>query len=226
MLMKLVIGNKNYSSWSLRPWLLMKQAGIDFDEEKLSFLDPQFGARVKRWSPVGKVPVLVDGDVVVWDSLAIAEYLAERFADHHLWPIDRADRAHARAICAEMHAGFVALRSMMGMNVCARLPGLGWNIEVQKDIDRVCTMWSELRTRHRAAGEFLFGRFTVADAYFAPVVFRFNTYQPPLPAAVTEYMATILALPAVRQWITAAEQENEFVAFDEPYRLPPVSSAQ
>lgn len=223
--MKLVIGNKNYSSWSLRPWLLMKQAGIDFVEEKLSFIDPQFGARVKRWSPVGKVPVLIDGDIVVWDSLAIAEYLAEQFADRQLWPADRADRAQARAICAEMHAGFTALRSMMGMNVTARLPGLGWNIEVQRDIDRICTMWTGLRARHRTAGGFLFGRFTIADAYFAPVVFRFNTYQPRLPAVVTEYMATLLALPAVRAWIADAEQENEFVEFDEPYRLPPGGSA-
>lgn len=217
--MKLVIANKNYSSWSLRPWLLLRHAGIDFTEERLSFLDPQFGAQVRRYSPVGKVPVLIDGDVVVWDSLAICEYVAE--LQPSLWPATRVDRARARSVCAEMHAGFGALRSGYPMNVGAVLPGRGWNVSVQKDIDRIVSMWSELRAQHASSGGFLFGRFSVADAYFAPVVFRFATYAPPLPPAVRSYMDTLVALPAMRTWAQQAAQENEFVPEDEPYRSRP-----
>jgi glutathione S-transferase len=221
---RLLVGNKNYSSWSLRPWLLMRQAGIDFVEEKIGFNDPQFKARVQRWSPAGRVPVLVDhdrGDLVVWDSLAIAEYLAERDPDRGLWPADPAARATARAVCAEMHSGFTNLRSMMAMNVSARLPGFGWNLAVQADIDRISAIWTGLRGASAGRGPFLFGRFSAADAYFAPVVFRFNTYQPALAAPVAEYMATMLALPAMREWAEAAAQENDFVADDEPYRRAP-----
>ena len=224
MALRLVIGNKNYSSWSLRPWLLLRHAGIEFIEDKLSFNDPQFKAKVQRWSPAGKVPVLVDhdrGDLVVWDSLAIAEYLAERFADKALWPADLAARACARAVCAEMHAGFGHLRSQMGMNVTAQLPGRGWNLTVQADIDRISAIWTGMRARHGAAGSFLFGRFSVADAYFAPVVWRFNTYRPALAQSVTDYMQTMLALPAMREWAAAAAQEDDFVAEDEPYRARP-----
>lgn len=224
MELRLLIGNKNYSSWSLRPWLLLRQAGIAFVEEQLSFNDPQFKAKVGRWSPAGCVPVLVDherGDLAVWDSLAIAEYVAERFPEQRLWPADPAARANARSICAEMHAGFTALRSRMNMNVTAQLPGRGWNLAVQADIDRICTIWTGLRARHGRAGEFLFGHFTVADAYFAPVVFRFNTYAAAVPPPAADYMATMLALPAMREWVEGAAQENDWVAEDEPYRLRP-----
>jgi glutathione S-transferase len=218
---QLVIGNKNYSSWSLRPWVLLRQAGIAFAEVKLSLNSPTFKRDALSFSPSGKVPVLVDGDVTVWDTLAIAEYVAEKFPEQQLWPRDTNSRAEARAICAEMHAGFQALRVNLPMNVTARLPGLGWSIAVQGDIDRIAEMWVGLRGRHRSTGPFLFGHFTVADAYYAPVVTRFNTYEPVLPDAVREYLQTILGLPAMREWFAAAEQENEFVEMDEPYRQPP-----
>jgi glutathione S-transferase len=218
---KLVIGNKNYSSWSLRPWLLLRHAGIAFDEVKLSFNSPTFKSDALSFGPTGKVPVLIDGDVTVWDTLAIAEYVAEKFPDRQLWPRDAAQRAEARAICAEMHSGFQSLRNMMGMNVTADLAGLGWNIEVQRDIDRISTIWSGLRARHAGAGPFLFGHFTVADAYYAPVVSRFNTYRPVLSEAVAGYMKTILALPAMQQWFADAASENDFVEHDEPYRARP-----
>lgn len=219
--MKLVIGNKNYSSWSLRPWLLLRQAGIDFTEERISFNAADFTARVQRYSPVGKVPVLIDGDIVVWDSLAIAEYVAEKHAGLQLWPLRTADRALARALCAEMHAGFAPLRSMMGMNVTALLPGRGWNIAVQRDIDRISDIWTGLRASHAADGRFLFGRFSVVDAFFAPVVFRFNTYQPKLAAPVRDYVEGMLALPAMQAWMQDAASENDFVVEDEPYRFAP-----
>ena len=219
--MKLVIGNKNYSSWSLRPWLLLRHAGIAFDEVKLSFNSPAFKRDALSFGPTGKVPVLIDGDVTVWDTLAIAEYVAEKFPDRSLWPRESKLRAEARAICAEMHSGFQSLRNLMGMNVSANLAGRGWNIEVQRDIDRIGAIWSGLRARHAGAGLFLFGHFTVADAYYAPVVSRFNTYRPALPEAVTAYMETILALPAMREWFTGATNEDEFVEAGEPYRARP-----
>lgn len=219
--MKLVIGNKNYSSWSLRPWLLLRHAAIPFDEVKLSFNSPTFKSDALSFGPTGKVPVLIDGDVTVWDTLAIAEYVAEKFSDKQLWPRDAGQRAEARAICAEMHSGFQPLRNLMSMNVTANLAGLGWNIEVQRDIDRISAMWAGLRARHAGAGPFLFGHFTVADAYYAPVVSRFNTYQPVLSEAVAGYMKTILALPALREWFADAARENDFVEHDEPYRARP-----
>lgn len=218
--MKLVVGNKNYSSWSLRAWLLLRHAGIAFEEVPLRFGAPDFKQQVARFSPARRVPVLIDGDLTVWDSLAIAEYVAENFADLQLWPSDRRQRAEARAVCAEMHAGFQALRTFMPMNVSAHLPGRGWNIAVQQEITRICAIWIG-RTRFSAGGPFLFGRFGVADAYFAPVVWRFNTYQPELPAMALEYVRTMLALPAMQEWAAAAARENDFVADDEPYRQPP-----
>ncbi len=216
--MKLVIGNKNYSSWSLRPWALLRQAGIAFDEDKLSFLSPTFKRDVLARSPAGRVPILIDGELTVWDSLAIAEYVAEKLPDKMLWPADRADRAHARSICAEMHSGFTSVRTYMPMNVTAQLPGRGWNVNVQKDIDRIAAIWTGLRAKHSAAGPFLFGRFGVVDAYYAPVVFRFNTYRPELPAAAREYVQQMLQTVALREWVEAAAVENEWVPEDEPYR--------
>ena len=215
--MKLVIGSRNYSSWSLRAWLLLRQAGIAFEEIPLRFTAPDFKKQVLRYSPAGRVPALIDGDLTIWDSLAIAEYIAENFADKVLWPSDRKQRAEARSICAEMHAGFQALRSSMPMNVSAHLPGRGWNVEVQKDIARIVAIW-RARSRFAGAGPFLFGRFGVADAYFAPVVWRFNTYQPDLPAQAIEYARALLELPAMQEWAAEAARENEFVADDEPYR--------
>jgi glutathione S-transferase len=219
--MKLVIGNRNYSSWSLRAWLLLRQADIQFEEVRLSFNSPTFKRDALTFAPTGKVPVLIDGAITVWDSLAIAEYVAEKFPDRKLWPRDPAQRAEARAVCAEMHAGFQALRSNMPMNIAAFLPGLGWNIAVQRDIDRVSAIWTGLRERHAADGPFLFGHFTVADAYYAPIVSRLNTYRPAVSDAVNTYMRSILALPAMQQWCTDARHEGDFVAMDEPYRIAP-----
>jgi glutathione S-transferase len=216
--MKLVIANKNYSSWSLRPWLLLKHAGIAFEEEKLSFNDPEFKARVRRYSPAGKVPVLVDGDLVVWDSLAIAEYVAEKHAEARLWPEDAAVRARARSICAEMHSGFAAMRNHMGMNCELSLSGVLFDREVQADVARVLDIWHACREAHQAQGPFLFGRFSVADAFFAPVTRRFVGYGTPLPAVAKQYVDTISAIPAMREWLAEALAEKEFVDFDEPYR--------
>lgn len=216
--MKLVIGNKNYSSWSLRPWLLAKQAGIPFEEIRVRLASETFAADVARHSPAGRVPVLVDGDMNVWDSLAICETLAERFPRAQLWPADPKARAHARSICAEMHSGFGNLRNNMPMNVTAILPGMGWNVAVQRDIDRIAQMWTELRGKYASEGPFLFGHFTVADAFYAPVVSRFATYGVRLPEAAKVYADHILNLPAMQEWIDGARAENDFIADDEPYR--------
>jgi glutathione S-transferase len=218
--MKLVVGNKTYSSWSLRSWLLLKHAGIAFEEIPLRFGAPDFKQRVLRHSPAGRVPILIDGAITVWDSLAIAEYIAETVPEKQLWPAGTAERAEARSVCAEMHAGFASLRSQMPMNVTAQLPGHGWNVAVQADIDRIVAIWSA-RARFASAGPFLFGRFSVADACYAPVVWRFNTYQPALPARALDYVKTMLALPAMQTWAADAARENEFVVDDEPYRMPP-----
>ena len=223
--MKLVIGNKNYSSWSLRPWLLMRHAGIDFEEVAVRLFVGSFAGEIARYSPAGRVPVLIDGDVTVWDSLAIAEYLAERFPEKRLWPQDAKLRAEARSVCAEMHAGFANLRSQLPMNVTAVLPGCGWNVAVQRDVDRIAAIWVGLRQRHAAQGPFLFGHFTIADAFYAPVVSRFATYGIHLPdeseSSAKAYADFILTLPALREWIAGADQERDFLADDEPYRLRP-----
>lgn len=219
--MKLVIGNKNYSSWSLRPWLALTQAGIPFEEVNLRLFSDGFASEVAGYSPAGKVPVLVDGDVHVWDSLAIVEYAAERFPERQLWPRDPAARAYARSICAEMHSGFANLRSQMPMNVVAMLPGLGWNLAVQRDIDRIAAIWSDARRRFGQGGPFLFGEFSNADAFYAPVVSRFATYGVHLPDDAKAYADFILALPAMQQWIEGARQERDFVVADEPYRPLP-----
>ncbi|EON17551.1 glutathione S-transferase [Cupriavidus sp. GA3-3] len=222
--MKLVIGNKNYSSWSLRPWLLLRQAGIDFEEVQVRLFTGSFAAEIARYSPAGKVPALVDGEVTVWDSLAICEYLAERFPEKNLWPAERAQRAVARAVCAEMHSGFGNLRSQLPMNVTAVLPGRGWNVAVQRDVERIAAIWEGLRQQHGASGPFLFGEFTVADAFFAPVVSRFATYGIHLPDDAEDakaYADFMLALPAMQQWIAGAREERDFLADDEPYRLAP-----
>jgi len=217
--MKLVIGNKNYSSWSLRPWLVLAHAGIPFEERKVSFNAPDFKAHA---GPAGQVPVLIDGDLTVWDSLAIVEYLAEKFPDKHLWPAAPAARAVARSICAELHAGFPALRNNLASNMTARLPGRGWNVAVQREIDRVCALWRDARGRFAGdRGPFLFGPFSIADAYYAPVTRRFVTYAVSLPEDAARYVDAIAALPAMQAWLAEAAAENDFFVDDEPYRLPP-----
>lgn len=223
--MQLYIGNKNYSSWSMRPWVLLKQAGIAFDELMLRFdaLAPEsrFKTELARVSPAGRVPVLVDGELAVWDTLAIAEYLAEKFSHKQLWPKDAAARARARSVCAEMHAGFGALRSHFPMNIEAALPEVGLRVLAEQpaardDLARIVEMWSALL--HASGGPLLFGEFTVADAYFAPVVMRIKTYGLPVPEAIQAYVARVGALPGVVAWIEGALTERDFVEFDEPYR--------
>jgi glutathione S-transferase len=219
--MKLLIGNKNYSSWSLRPWILLRHAGISFEEEVISFNADDFGERVRRHSPVGKVPVLIDGDVVVWDSLAIVEYVAERFPDRQLWPEERAARALARSVCAEMHSGFQAMRSQMTMNCQVKFTNVLLTVQAQRDVRRIVDLWGDCRARFGAGGPFLFGRFSVPDAYFAPVVRRFLTYGTALPDVAQAYVDTIDRLPAMQEWVAAARAENDFVPEDEPYRESP-----
>ena len=224
---KLYIGNKNYSSWSMRPWVLMKQAGIPFEEVMVRFDSFDAGSAFKQavsaQNPVGKVPVLVEDDgFAVWDTLAIAETLAEQFPDKQLWPADPRERARARSVCAEMHSGFGALRSACPMNIEASLPDVGTlalrdKPGVRADLDRLVTMWSELLAQH--GGPMLFGQFSIADAYFAPVVMRMRTYALPTPAPVTAYIERVCALPGVKAWIDGALAEKDFLDFEEPYRL-------
>jgi glutathione S-transferase len=236
--MRLVIGNKNYSSWSMRPWVLMRQAGIAFDEVLLRFgtmaPDSPFKRELAAFSPVGKVPVLIDDAVqidghplAVWDTLAIAEYLAERFPDKRLWPDSAADRARARSVCAEMHSGFGALRNHCPMNIEAALTdtatmaavgarALAEHEAVRSDLARIVQIWSELLQRH--GGPMLFGGFSIADAYFAPVCSRIRTYGLPVPAEITAYIDRVFALPGVAAWVTEAMAEHDFVEVDEPYR--------
>src|SRR5262245_7528058 len=170
----LVIGNKNYSSWSLRAWLVLAHAEIPFEEINVRLFVPGFKDEIAKYSPAGRVPVLLDDGLAIWDTLAIAEYLAERYPERKLWPTDTKRSARARSICAEMHSGFHALRSNMPVNITADLRGRGWNVAVQLDIERVCEIWRACRSEH--GGPFLFGAYSVADAFFAPVVSRFITY--------------------------------------------------
>ncbi len=227
-MLKLYIGNKNYSSWSMRPWVVLKQAGIPFEEVKLRFdsFDPTstFKQKIASVSPVGKVPVLEHDGFRVWDTLAIAEYLAEQFPEKHLWPADAKARARARSICAEMHSGFGALRSACPMNIEADLAATGqliWRDKpaVRADVARLTTMWRELLAEH--GGPLLFGGFTIADAFFAPVCMRLRTYALPVDADISAYASRVAALPGVKAWIDDALAENDFRDFEEPYRLKP-----
>ena len=205
----LAIGNKNYSSWSLRPWLLLRQAKIPFDEVLIPLYGPDSAAALAKWSPSGKVPALHDGDIRVWDSLAICEYLHERFPDRQLWPADAAARAVARSVSAEMHSGFGALREHMSMNIRARRPGKGRTPECLADIERIVSIWTDCRARFGEGGEFLFGRFSIADAMYAPVVLRFQTYGVALTGAAGDYAEAVLALPALQAWVADAVAETE-----------------
>ncbi len=225
MALQLFIGNKNYSSWSMRPWVLLTQAGIPFEEVMVRFdsfeADSAFKQRVAGINPVGKVPVLVDDGFAVWDTLAIAEYLAERFADKALWPADPKARARARSVCAEMHSGFSALRNHCPMNIEASLPEVGrivWRDQpgVRADIARLEAMWTGLLAEH--GGPMLFGGFSVADAYYAPVCLRIRTYGLPVSPTVAGYVNRVLALPGVSAWVEQALQEQDFLDFEEPYR--------
>jgi len=212
----LVIGNKNYSSWSLRPWLLMKQSRLAFQEVRVPLYVAGSKETLRKYGPSGKVPVLIDDAVTVWDSLAISEYLAERHPEVQLWPADTLQRAVARSISAEMHSGFVALRSNMSMNCRRSLPAVGRTVEVAGDIERIQRIWSECRERAGSQGPFLFGRFTIADAMYAPVVLRFNIYVVQLSPVARQYADAILALPSLQNWVEAAKAETEVIPAFEP----------
>ena len=215
--LKLVIANKNYSSWSMRPWVLLRQARIPFDEVQLKFTDAGQVGGIQGLSPTGLVPVLwIDGEPV-WDSLAICEAAAELFPERQLWPAGAIARRVARSVSAEMHAGFRELRGNMPVNIRSSHPGKGLSTAVRNDIDRIVSIWESCRTRFGAGGEMLFGAFTCADAMFAPVATRFATYAVTLPAMAERYAAALLALPSVQQWCADARAETEFVPADEPY---------
>jgi glutathione S-transferase len=225
--MKLVICNKNYSSWSLRPWLLLRHAGIPFEDEKFSFNAPDFKARVRRYSGAARVPVLVDdGGRVVWDSLAIAEYIAEKHPEKALWPEDAGARAFARSACAEMHAGFSAMRTHMPMNLELSLTNVLFDVAVREDVARVMDLWVTCRARFGAGGPFLFGRFSVADAYYAPVTRRFVSYGVAMGDVARRYVDTMSDLPAMKEWVAEALEEHDFVVHDEPYRVQPAGHAR
>jgi glutathione S-transferase len=210
---KLYIGNRNYSSWSLRAWFLLAEAGIDFDEERLPLDTAEFEARIGAISPSRRVPVLVLGTETVWDSLAIAETVAERWPEKALWPAEPDRRAHARSISAEMHAGFAALRSEMPMNCRAMGRKVPLSRELKADIDRILAIWSDCSEHY--GGGWLFRTFSVADAMYAPVVLRFRTYGVDLPQAASGYADRVLRSRATQQWLAAAESETQVIEGDE-----------
>ncbi|MBX2810862.1 MAG: glutathione S-transferase family protein [Myxococcales bacterium] len=216
--MKLLIANKNYSSWSLRSWLLLRELAIPFEEEKLSFTDPNWKTSVLSISPAGRVPVLVDDSLVIWDTLSITEYVAEKFPDAGVWPRNREARVVARSICAEMHAGFPNIRAQMPMNIEAQLPGRGWNAEVKAETERIIAIWTTYRNQWAHAGPMLFGAFSAADAFYAPIVWRFITYGVELPPVAAAYRDTICALASMKSWEAEARDEHDFLSEDEPYR--------
>jgi glutathione S-transferase len=228
-MLQLYVGNKNYSSWSLRPWLLMRQAGIEFSEIalRLSFEnDSDFKRRLAPITPAGRVPVLVDDGFAVWDTLAIAEYLAEKFPAKNLWPADVKQRARARSLCAEMHSGFGALRSNCPMNIEASLADVGARLLAEKDdlrsdLQRIVQMWTE--QLEASGGPFLFGEFGIVDAFFAPVTWRITAYALPVPDTIKRYIGGVHSLPAMREWTDAALAEHDFLDFDEPYRTAPTA---
>ena len=225
MSLTLVIGNKNYSSWSMRPWVLLKQFGLPFEEIMLKFESREWSDQIARVAPSRKVPTLWDGQVgtsesiVVWDTIAIIEYIAERFPQLDIWPKNIAARAMARAVAAEMHAGFQALRSSMPMNIRSQHPGKGMKPGVAEDIARIEAIWRAAREQFggRTNAPFLFGAFCAADAMFAPVVMRFATYAPSISVASAQYCEAMKAAAGVAAWNAEALAETEFVGFDEPY---------
>jgi len=209
MALTLVIGNKNYSSWSMRPWLALKASGIAFDEVAIPlYTGDADKARILKFTRSGKVPVLVDGGVTIWDSLAIVEYAAERFPEARLWPEDRTSRAHARSVSAEMHSGFVALRNECGMNLHRPVGPKALSADARADIARIQQSWAECREHYGKLGPYLFGTFSGADAMYAPVVHRFRTYAIEVTPEVGDYMNAMMALPAFQQWTRAALAET------------------
>lgn len=206
-MLTLVIGTKRTSSWSLRPWLALKSAGIPFEEVVIGLRRPDTRANILRHSPSGKVPLLKDGALLVWDSLAICEYLAERFPETHLWPDDREARAVARSVSAEMHGGFMPLRNALSMDMKLTVPPAAPPLDVAENIARIGELWSDCRRRFGKGGPFLFGAFTIADAMYAPVVSRFRSYGVTTDAVGTAYRAAVEALPAWKEWSAAAQRD-------------------
>lgn len=222
----LYIGNKNYFSWSMRPWVWLRQSGLAFEERVVRFdgfgPESQFKQSLRSLTPVGKVPVLVHEGQAIWDTLAMAETLAELYPAQPLWPRDARARARARSLCAEMHSGFGALRSACPMNIEAHLPDIGAlalrdKPGVRADLQRIIELWQGCLREH--GGPMLMGEFGMIDAYFAPVVMRLVTYALPVPEDVAAYMARVQALPGVKAWVQAALSEQDFLDFEEPYRL-------
>lgn len=213
--MQLIIGNKRYSSWSLRPWLVMTHFGLAFEETLIQLDTPQFAEEVRRFSPSGRVPCLIDGDISVWETLAIIEYLAESFPNEPIWPRDKAARAVARAISNEMHAGFAALRSACPMNLRRTYAYRDRGEGAARDVARITALWRDARKRFGAGGPFLFGDFSAADAMYAPVVLRLTGYNWPLDSDTVEYVAAVHELPAMKAWKEAAQAEPWIVHADE-----------
>jgi glutathione S-transferase len=210
--LKLAVANKNYSSWSLRAWLVLERTRAPFDELVIPLRQPDTEAEIAKRSPSGRLPVLLDGSVRVWDSLAIAEYLAERFPSSRLWPTDPAARATARSVCAELHAGFMALRQTLPMNIRRRRPGGFEAPSVAADIARITKLWLDLRRDFGTGGPYLFREWGIADAFYTPIAARFRTYGVPLPPVAAEYRDALLTWPAFRRWEQAAEREPWTIA--------------
>jgi glutathione S-transferase len=213
--LQLVIGNKAYSSWSLRPWLLLRESGIAFDEIMIPLYQPDSPRKIRERSPSGRVPALIDGGATIWDSLAICEYVAEKFPKAKGWPEDAQARAIARSVCAEMHSGFAAVRTELPMNLRGRRTGVTPSEAARAEIDRIFEIWSDCRRQFGAGGDFLFGRFGIPDAMYAPVVTRFATYGVALSGAVRDYSEAIQALPSLKEWTQAARQEDRVITASE-----------
>lgn len=212
---KLYIGNRSYSSWSLRPWLVMRHFGFPLEEERVLLGRPDSKSRLLAISASGRVPVLVDEDLRVWDSLAIIEHLAERFPGAAVWPAAARARSEARSVSAEMHAGFGALRTQMPFNCRAHGRIVSLDAAARGDIERICALWSDLRSRHASAGPWLFGDFSAVDAMYAPVALRFVTYGVPLEEPAAGFVRSVRGHPAVREWLEAAREEEEVIEEDE-----------
>lgn len=217
MALTLVIGNKTYSSWSLRAWLALRQTGAPFQEVRLALDTPEFARAIGRWSPSGRVPALHDDGILVWESLAIGEYLAERFPAARLWPADLPTRTYGRAISHEMHAGFLELRNGLPFNARRQYRGFSVPAQAQADIARIGAIWREARQRYGAAGPWLLGTFSLADAMYAPVALRFHTYEVTVGAVEQAYIETVLAHPAIQEWLAASRAETEVLPHEERF---------